>query len=475
VLAVAPGAASTPPSAVAPSAREVGAGASATASSARSKAPRFIKKVSRHGRFFRDQKGRPIMLRGDTAWGLVFNAGRYGGGSTWKSDIKSYVTARAAKGFNTVYVAALGNTINGGKYDTGATWDGISPWVGGSTGDLGPNVGTLNDGYWKRVDYLMKTARDVGVTVMLDVIYGNDIGDGGPGALTDDGVPPSDAKMRRYGRMLGNRYKKFPNLIWMIGGDYFGGPDAKIALTLKAIRRAGARQLISVEYWGHSSSYVGKLGRKFANWADVYSYAPTYRWCQKAWTRKARPLVWADGYYDQNAGASNNLLYRQELGWALTSGSRGSVYGSEAVWSWDSGSLAAAKHPSRAAHQMVSAWKAVARLHHWYRLVPDFGSGRVLTGDRGTKITSDDSYTSPSNDYLTGSITRDGTLGLIYLPRGGTAHVTWAHMAAHHRRAAWLDPSNGDTRRVKAGRSAYTAPHDNAVGQPDWYLVLRAR
>jgi len=448
----------------------------AQAKAGRSSTPHFIKKVSRNGRYFLDQKGRPVMLRGDTAWGLVFNAGRYRGGTTWRSDIKGYLTARANKGFNTVYVAALGNTINQGKYDSGATWDGVSPWVGGSTRDIGPHVGTLRDAYWKRVDYLLKTAKAAGVTVMLDVIYGDDIWENGrPGAMSDHGEYPTDAQMTRYGRMLGNRYRAYPNLIWMIGGDYWGNADAKVARTLRAIRNAGAKQLISVENWDHSSSYSTGLGRTFAQWADVYSYAPTYRWCQRAWAKKTRPLVWSDGYYDKHSGASNNLLYRQEVGWALTSGSRGSVYGAEDVWGWGSGSLSAVRHPGPAARQMVAAWKAVSRLAHWYRLVPDFGSGRVLRGDRGTKITSDVEYTKPTNDYITGSITRDGSLALIYLPRGGTAHVTWAHLAKHHRTAKWLDPTNGNLRRAKAGRSSYAAPRDNAAGQPDWYLVLRAR
>lgn len=474
--AAVPGAAPAEPSRAPADQARAGSSAPATSAAdapARRTARHFIKKVSRNGRYFLDQKGRPVMLRGDTAWGLVANAGRYRGG--WRSDIQGYVASRAARGFNTVYVSALGNTINGGRYDTGATWDGVSPWVGGSTSDIGPNVGTLNDAYWKRVDYLLKSARSAGVTVMLDIIYGNDIGDGGPGALTDNGVPPSDATMRRYGRQLGHRYQRFPNLIWMIGGDYFGGPDDKVALTLRAIRRSGAKQLMSVEYWDRTSSYVGMLGRKFASFADVYSYAPTYRWCQRAWGRKKRPVVWVDGYYDQDSGPSNNLLYRQMLGWALTSGSRGSVYGSEAVWSWDSGALRAVRHPGRAARQMVAAWNAVSRLPKWYRLVPDFGSGRLLTGGRGTKITSDDYYTKPTNDYITGSITPSGSLALVYLPRGGTAHVTWAHMAEHRHRARWLDPTNGDTRRVRADRSAYSTPGDNAAGQPDWYLVLRAR
>jgi hypothetical protein len=448
----------------------------ASTTAARASTPHFIKKVSRNGRYFLDQRGRPVMLKGDTAWGLVFNAGRYRGGTTWRSDIRGYVKARAGKGFNTVYVAALGNTINGGRYDSGATWDGVSPWKGGSTTAIGPHVGTLRDAYWKRVDYLLKTAKSAGVTVMLDVIYGQDIGDGGPGAMApDSGNLPSDAKMRTYGRLLGQRYRNFPNLIWMIGGDYFGTADRKIGLTLKALRKAGAKQLISVENWDHSSSYSTSLGRKFAQWANVYSYAPTYRWCQRAWLKKTRPLVWADGYYDENSGAGNNLLYRQEVGWALTSGSRGSVYGAEAVWSWASGSLSAARHPGPAARQMVAAWKAVSRLHHWYRLVPDFGSGKILRGDRGTRISSDDPYTKPTNDYITGSITQDGSLALIYLPRGGTAHVTWGGMAKHDRTARWLDPTNGNLRHAKAGRSSYTAPRVNAAGQPDWYLVLRAR
>ncbi len=437
--------------------------------------PHFLTKVSRNGRYFLDQRRRPVMLKGDTVWGLVFNAGRWGNGTTWRSDIKNYIAARAASGYNAVYVAALGNTVNEGRYDSGAAWDGVSPWVGGSASSIGPNVGTLNDAYWHRVDYLLSTAKAAGITVMLDIVYGDDIWeDGRPGAMSEHGELPSDAQMRTYGRMLGHRYKRFPNLIWMIGGDYFGNADAKVAITLKAIRATGSKQLISVENWDKSSSYSTGLGRHFAQWADVYSYAPTYRWCEKAWAQKKRPVVWVDGYYDQDAGASNDLLYRQEVGWALTSGGRGSVYGAEGLWGWSSGSLKMARHPDAAARQMVTAWRAVSKLPRWFRLVPDIRSGKVLTGDRGTKIDSDDPYTDPTNDYLTGSITPDGTLALVYLPRGGTAHVTWAHMARTHRRATWLDPTTGKKRSVRAGRTSYRAPARNAAGQPDWYLVLRA-
>jgi hypothetical protein len=454
----------------APTIRAGGVGAKA-----RSSRPHFITKVSRSGRYFLDQRRRPVMLRGDTVWGLVFNAGRWGSDTTWRSDIRNYIAARSRQGYNAVYVAALGNTINEGAYDTGATWDGVSPWAGGSASSIGPHVGTLNDAYWARVDYLLSTARSAGVTVMLDIIYGDDIWENGrPGAMSANGRLPSDAQMRTYGRMLGNRYKRSPNLLWMIGGDYFGNADAKVAITLRAIRATGARQLISVENWDRTSSYATGLGRRFAQWADIYSYAPTYRWCEKAWAQRRRPLVWVDGYYDQNTGASNNLLYRQEVGWALTSGSRGSVYGAEGLWGWSSESLRMARHPDAAARQMVTAWRAVTRLRHWYQLAPDIRSGRVLVGDRGTKISSDNPYTEPTNDYVTGSITPAGTLALIYLPRGGTAHVTWAHMLRRHRSARWLDPTNGRLRAVGAGRTSYRAPANNAAGQPDWYLVLRA-
>ena len=434
----------------------------------------FLTAVSPDHRSFLDQDGSPIMVRGDTAWGLVSNAGRWSG--TWQSDIDTYVAARASEGFNAIYVAALGNTINGGRYDTGATWDGVSPWDGGSTSSLGPNVGTLDSTYWNRVDYLVNAAKAAGVTVLLDIVYGDDIWENGrPGALSQNGTLPTNAQMTTYGQMLGQRYKDDPNLVWMIGGDYFGNADAKVSLTLDAIRAAGADQLISVENWDKTNSYATGLGKSYAQWSDVYSYAPTYRQCEIAWKASPTiPLVWMDGYYDQDSGASNNLLYRQELGWALTSGSRGSTYGSESVWEWHSGALDAAQHPDTAARQMVTSWNAVSALPEWSQLAPDTDSTTVLTGDRGTKIANDDDYTSPTNDYITGSITPDGTLALIYVPVGGTAHVTWANMKSGGRTAKWLDPTTGQLQSVAAGNTSYTTPGKNAAGQADWYLVLQA-
>ena len=101
--------------------------------------------------------------------------------------------------------------------------------------------------------------------------------------------------------------------------------------------------------------------------------------------------------------------------------------------------------------------------------MPDTGS-ELVTGGRGTELTTDEPKDVLENDYATAARTPDGRLAVVYLPTRRTISVDPAAMAAGAR-AAWVDPASG-ARRPVAMSARFTPPGPNAAGDGDWLLVL---
>ena len=65
-------------------------------------APPFLTSVAGSGtaQYLADQYGAPYLLRWDSIWGLIVNAGNSGDPTTWQSDMDNYCSIRAGQGFN---------------------------------------------------------------------------------------------------------------------------------------------------------------------------------------------------------------------------------------------------------------------------------------------------------------------------------------------------------------------------------------
>ena len=121
-------------------------------------------------------------------------------------DAKRFLADEAANGFNTVWVNLLCNRYTGGRSD-GTTYDKIAPfWISG-------DLSTPNEAYFptcRRCDPSGSQASESRLSSTqsrpagwLDVLMKNDVG-----------------KDYAYGKWLGNRFKKFPNIVWFNGNDF---------------------------------------------------------------------------------------------------------------------------------------------------------------------------------------------------------------------------------------------------------------
>ena len=78
---------------------------------------------------------------------------------------------------------------------------------------------------------------------------------------------------------------------------------------------------------------------------------------------------------------------------------------------------------------------------------------------------------------MTAALTPDGSLGMAYLPQGGTITVAMTKLQ-NDVSARWFDPSANTFLAIagspfsNTGTHQFTAPGKNRAGDPDWVLLL---
>lgn len=193
--------------------------------------------------YFADSNGNPRLGLADNPWGLLPNAGRWNGGD-WQSTLDDYLAARGAQGFTAVYIDPYGNIINGGVYADGRTWDGVAPFTGG-------DPGVLNDEFFTRMDYLLAAAAAAGITIFNNIAYNTDMGSGG--CLEGK----TGTQYTNYGAALAARYAATPNVMWVVGNDYFDSYQTEYAAIKTGLRNGGDTHVFMVHNMPESTGRKG--------------------------------------------------------------------------------------------------------------------------------------------------------------------------------------------------------------------------
>jgi len=175
--------------------------------------------VSENNRYLVNSADEPFFWMGGTAWGM----------SEWltREDVDIYLDNRAEKGFSVVQVCLFWgkreedpvrftvNPINpyghkafvevNGKPDEG------QPWVIKGGTPQNPND------YWDHVDYIIQAAATRNLIIAVLPVWGR--------RYVNATHPPYSAKvfsvsgMKSYGEFLGKRFKRYSNVVWVLGGD----------------------------------------------------------------------------------------------------------------------------------------------------------------------------------------------------------------------------------------------------------------
>jgi hypothetical protein len=423
-------------------------------------APAFPLKVAAGGRYLVDQNDAPFLIAGESPQALMVNL--------TEKDAELFFANRASHGFNAVWINLLCRKGTGGRAD-GSTHDGLLPF------EKADDIATPNDEYFKRCDRMIRLAGKHGLLVILDPCE------------TIDHLKPmlknGPKACHKFGRYLGDRYKRFDNILWMHGNDFQtwknADHDAVVLAVAQGIKDKDPRHLHTVELnYEVSGSHDDDRWASVIDLSAAYTYYPTYAEVLKEYNRRpAQPVVMIESDYEFERDSTPAVLRRQEY-WSLLSGAAGQVYGNGYTWPFKAGWKERLDTPG--AKQLAHV-QALLGPRAWHQLVPDQKHEVVIAGYGTFDATATEgNHFVMTSDYVTAARTPDGTLVMAYLPSRRPVKVDLKRLSAAAT-ARWYDPSRGSYIVVEgsplanSGVRTFTPPGNNGDGDGDWVLVLETK
>ena len=432
-----------------------------------------IKISSTNPRILVDQNDVPFMVAGDSPHGLFANVSTAGAAAL--------IADRAARGMNSLWVNLICIRPVEGRSDASLV-DGTKPFTKTIPGTSFYDLTTPNEAYFAHVDEIVRMAQTKGIVLMIDPL---ETAGWLPTALAN-----GPDRGRRYGQYLGNRYKHFTNIIWLNGNDFqkwsVASNDAAITAVALGIQQEDPGALQTVEL-----NYQASCSLDDPNWAPIvglnwaYTYYATYAEVLRCYNQSSKiPMIMGEANYEYDKqgdedGGSPFVLRLQEY-WTMLSGASGQVYGNKYTWRFLPGWQDYLNSPGVI---QFGYMENLFGARKWYDLVPDQkhtfvtdGYGRFIsTGPPATPTRA----RFADNNYVTAAMTPDGTLGMAYLPQGGTITVAMSKLQQGVN-ARWFDPTDNTFQAIAGSpfsnrqKHRFTPPGKNSAGDPDWVLVLEA-
>jgi hypothetical protein len=389
-------------------------------------------------------------------------------GNLSDSDLETYLSDRVSRGFNLIWMSVADNVYSADPpYDS----QGNLPFGGASFTDM-------QEPYFAHLDYVLGRMAAYGITALLGPAFaGSDCANDGGWAA--DIMAASDATMTAYGAYLGNRYKSYPNIIWMIGGDAnfsCGGATLQARLNdiATGIKSVDSNHLMTAENIRGQSSLDVWSGYSWLDLNGLYNVPSDIPAAANAnYTRSDFLPEFMMEDYCEGGHSMTALGVRTEGYWAVLSGAYlGRDFCNNAIWSFgDSYDTMGATWQSQlsSAGSVSQEWmgKLFSSREHW-KMVPDINH-TVVTAGYGSL------GTWPQTTLTTTARSSDGQTIIAYIPNGNAATITVdmtkITSATNTAQCWWFNPSNGSTTLIgsfpNSGTQNFTPPDAN-----DWVLVI---
>ncbi len=420
--------------------------------------------VSENKRFLQFEDGTPFFYLGDTGWELFHRL-------TYK-EAEKYLENRRQKGFTVIQAVILSEL------------DGLNtPNRNGDKPLIDNDPTRPVEAYFAFVDSVIRLAAEKGIFIGLLPTWGDKVDRAwgqGPEIFN-----PQNAAV--YGTFLGSRYKNFPNIIWINGGDRSGGGHSKgngdnsvvwDALG-KSIKSADPNHLMTFHPFGeHSSSQWFHN----ADWLDFNmmqtghgqrSYA-IYNKLRDDYARKpVKPCMDGEPRYEDHPihwqpdslGWFNEMHVRQAVYWNLFTGAHGHTYGCHPVW------------------QMAAPGRGFIGLarRYWYDVLDLPGAWQMLNVRRLmesrpmlSRIPFQEAVIDPGDEYSYIVATKGDGYVMAYTPLGNDVKLNGDLLKAKSYRVSWFDPRSGKIRNEGSIQKTAVLIFKAPSGGPgfDWVLIL---
>ena len=426
-------------------------------------------KVTADGHYLQYEDGTPFFWLGDTGWEL-FHRLR-------KEEINGYLENRREKGFNVIQAVILAE-FNGLKRPN--QYDQL-PLV-----DLDPTK--PNEKYFELIDYTVQLALQKNMFLGLLPTWGDKVtklwGEG-PVIFNEDNAYV-------YGKWLGQRYKKYPNIVWILGGDR---PPIIDSADYRPIWRAMAtgisegadgKAIFTYHTWGgHSTSEYFHN----ENWLSINSMqsghgsghdVAVWKMVEHDWNLKpAKPTLDDEPNYEDHPvnpwpkwnpsnGYFRDYDVRKQIYRSVFAGACGATYGHHAVWQFLSAREDTINHADRywteaidrpGAFQ-VGYLKRLIESHAAFDRVPD--QSLILDGQ------------GEQSEYAVAFRERNHQCAMVYLPVGKKIVVNTRFVGDSEITISWFNPRNGKIEKKmnlrNEGSMSFDPPTTGSGN--DWVLII---
>lgn len=427
-------------------------------------------KVSANGHYLQYEDGTPFFWLGDTGWELFHRL--------TIEEITQYFNNRHDKGFNVIQAVAL------------AEFDGLTkPNRYGQLplNNLDPTQ--PNEQYFTIIDTTIKLALQRNMFIGLLPTWGDKVTQlwgAGP-------VVFNESNAYTYGLFLGKRYKNYPNIIWIMGGDRPAvrdsndwrpiwramakgikeGTEGKAIFTYHMSGGASSSQFLHNEDWlninmmqsGHGGGHDVTVWDMITKDRNLTPTKPTLDGEPNYEDHPVNPWpTWdpANGYY-------NDYDVRKQLYRSVFAGACGVTYGHHSIWPFASPLNEAINHPLIKTWQQAmdrpGAYQAgyLRRLMDKYPSVERVPDSTIIMEGQGLKA-----------NHIEAFYNGDGRYVMIYLPVGKTITISTTHVTAKNITATWYNPKTGKAGKgatmTNAAKASFTPP-TTGTGN-DWVLII---
>jgi hypothetical protein len=400
----------------------------------------FPLKTTKDTRYLVDQSNNPFFWSGDAAWSLIAQLS--------SKDAGSYLDNRMKKGFTVIMVSLIEHKFCN---NAPANFYGNLPF----NGDAFTNP---DEKYFSHADSVIESAGKHNIVVLLAPLYlGYNCGDEGWCAEVKN---TSVAAMQAWGEYVGKRYRKFPNIIWLIGGDTDPSPvKEKVEAMVKGIQKYDNIHLFSAHNQPGSMAITPWEGEEWLSVNNVYSYdSLIYKEYRNAYELPARlPYFQIESAYE-NEHNSTQVELRSYAYWAVLSGAMGHQFGNCPVWHFGGSTGFCNKSDwkielDNQGSMSMDYLQRLFRSRSWHTLVPDFTHEIVVSGfgEDGTK------------DHVATAITSDGNTVISYIPEKHPVRINMSKVSGITSQCWWYDPATGKSKHIgilnNTGFHDFIPPH----------------
>jgi hypothetical protein len=398
-------------------------------------------------------------------------------------DVEIYLGDRAARGINILWMIAADKIYQSNPPYNHA---GEAPFKG-------PDFTNFYEPYWTHVDHVMQRCLAYGMTVLLMPLFvGVKPAEGYLATLPHI----SDAVIEEYGSFLAKRYRSFPNLIWLIGGD--ADPNNavvydKLDKLATAIKAADPDHLMTLE-----ANYVLETGGPTPNggyssidahriaygsirpWLDInWVYEPlasVISGAQRCYSQ-GLPCLLGEDWYELEHSTTAVRSRAEGYGAVLGGCTLGRLFGNGAIWPFNSPNAGNGINagPPTWQSQLNSAGSVgqqllgrLFRSRSFHLLVPDTAHVVMTEGAGGSVCAR----------------TSDGRTIIVYLPSserlwdklisgGQSVAIDMGKItdATNLASCSWYNPGTGEVRAAgtfpNSGTRRFRSPDPG-----DWVLVI---